>query len=200
VVATTTPFLRRGPYSESPTAEPSVSPSFRASLQTPQDKALHGIGYGNGLRVFVRYRTKPGASSGLASDAHPFLGCGMSISIFIVDDNSDIRAGIRRQLELSGFDVCGEAGDGIDALDKLSRVRPHLIILDMSMPRMNGVDTARELKYISPNVPVILYTEYADVFRGRQILPEGVSEVVAKGENLLERVVRSLEKTQPGPS
>jgi CheY-like chemotaxis protein len=124
----------------------------------------------------------------------------MSISIFIVDDNSDIRAGIRRQLELSGFDVCGEAGDGIDALDKLSRVRPHLIILDMSMPRMNGVDTARELKYISPNVPVILYTEYADVFRGRQILPEGVSEVVAKGENLLERVVRSLEKTQPGPS
>jgi CheY-like chemotaxis protein len=130
----------------------------------------------------------------------PFLGCGLPNSIFIVDDNSDIRAGIRRQLELSGFDVCGEARDGIDALDKLSRVRPDLIILDMSMPRMNGVDAARELKHICPDVPVILYTAFADVFRRKQVLPEGVSDVVAKGENLLDRVVRSLGKPQPSPS
>jgi two-component system chemotaxis response regulator CheY len=121
-------------------------------------------------------------------------------SIFIVDDSSDIRAGIRRQLEVSGFEVCGEAGDGIDALDKLSRLTPDLIILDMSMPRMNGVDAARQLKYMCPNVPVILYTAFADVFRRKQALPEGVSEVVAKGENLLDRVVRSLGTTQPSPS
>jgi CheY-like chemotaxis protein len=124
----------------------------------------------------------------------------MPRSIFIVDDSSDIRAGIRRQLEVSGFEVCGEAGDGIDALDKLSRLRPDLIILDMSMPRMNGVDAARQLKYMCPNVPVILYTAFADVFRRKQALPEGVSEVVAKGENLLDRVVRSLGTTQPSPS
>jgi len=124
----------------------------------------------------------------------------MPRSIFIVDDSSDIRAGIRRQLEVSGFEVCGEAGDGIDALDKLSRVRPDLIILDMSMPRMNGVDAARQLKHMCPNVPVILYTAFADVFRRKQALPEGVSEVVAKGENLLDRVVRSLGTTQPSPS
>ena len=117
----------------------------------------------------------------------------MPHSIFIVDDNSDIRAGIRRQLELSGFDVCGEARDGIDALDKLSRITPDLIILDMSMPRMNGVDAARELKHICPNVPVILYTAFADVFLRQQPVPEGVSEVVAKGENLLDRV-RSLAR------
>ena len=124
----------------------------------------------------------------------------MPRSIFIVDDSSDIRAGIRRQLEVSGFEVCGEAGDGIDALDKLSRLRPDLIILDMSMPRMNGVDAARQLKHMCPNVPVILYTAFADVFRRKQALPEGASEVVAKGENLLDRVVRSLGTTQPSPS
>jgi CheY-like chemotaxis protein len=124
----------------------------------------------------------------------------MPRSIFIVDDSSDIRAGIRRQLEVSGFEVCGEAGDGIDALDKLSRLRPDLIILDMSMPRMNGVDAARQLKHMCPNVPVILYTAFADVFRRKQAFPEGVSEVVAKGENLLDRVVRSLGTTQPSPS
>jgi CheY-like chemotaxis protein len=124
----------------------------------------------------------------------------MPHSVFIVDDNSDIRAGIRRQLEISGFEVCGEADDGIDALDKLSRVRPDLIILDMSMPRMNGIDAARELKQICPNVPVILYTAFADIFRRKQALPEGVSAVVAKGENLLDPVVRSLGKMQPGPS
>jgi CheY-like chemotaxis protein len=124
----------------------------------------------------------------------------MPRSIFIVDDSSDIRAGIRRQLEVSGFEVCGEAGDGIDALDKLSRLRPDLIILDMSMPRMNGVDAARQLKHMCPNVPVILYTAFADVFRRKQSLPEGVSEIVAKGENLLDRVVRSLGTTPPSPS
>jgi two-component system, chemotaxis family, chemotaxis protein CheY len=124
----------------------------------------------------------------------PFRGVGLPNSIFIVDDNSDIRAGIRRQLELSGFEVCGEAGGGIDALDRLSRVRPDLIILDMSMPRMNGVDAARELKHICPNVPVILYTAFADVFCRKQVLPEGVSYVVAKGENLLDRVIQSLQK------
>ena len=124
----------------------------------------------------------------------------MPRSIFIVDDSFDIRAGIRRQLEVSGFEVCGEAGDGIDALDKLSRLRPDLIILDMSMPRMNGIEAARELKHICPNVPVILYTAFADVFRRKQALPEGVSAVVAKGENLLDPVVRSLGKMQHGPS
>jgi CheY-like chemotaxis protein len=124
----------------------------------------------------------------------------MPRSIFIVDDSSDIRAGIRRQLEVSGFEVCGEAGDGIDALDKLSRLRADLIILDMSMPRMNGVDAARQLKHMCPNVPVILYTAFADVFRRKQALPEGVSEIVAKGENLLDRVVRSLGTTPPSPS
>jgi CheY-like chemotaxis protein len=124
----------------------------------------------------------------------------MPRSIFIVDDSSDIRAGIRRQLEVSGFEVCGEADDGIDALDKLSRLRPDLIILDMSMPRMNGVEVARELKHICPDVPVILYTAFADLFRRKQALPEGVSEIVAKGENLLNHVVRSLGTTQPSPS
>jgi two-component system, chemotaxis family, chemotaxis protein CheY len=48
----------------------------------------------------------------------------MPNSIFIVDDSLEIRAGIRRQLERSGFEVCGEAHDGLDALDKLSKVRP----------------------------------------------------------------------------
>lgn len=124
----------------------------------------------------------------------------MSNSIFIVDDNSDIRTGIRRQLELSGFDVCGEARDGIDALDKIPRVRPDLIILDMSMPRMNGVDAARELKHICPNVPMILYTAFADVFRGSRAIPEGVSEVVAKGENLLDRVRSLARSSAPKPS
>ena len=124
----------------------------------------------------------------------------MPRSIFIVDDSSDIRAGIRRQLEVSGFEICGEAGDGIDALDKLSRLRPDLIILDMSMPRMNGVDAARQLKHMCPNIPVILYTAFADVFRRKEALPEGVSEIVAKGENLLDRVVRSLGTTPPSPS
>jgi DNA-binding NarL/FixJ family response regulator len=65
---------------------------------------------------------------------------------------------------------------------------------------MNGVDAARELKHLCPDVPVILYTAFADLFRGQGTIPEGVSQVVAKGENLLDRVVRLLGKTQQGLS
>lgn len=60
--------------------------------------------------------------------------------ILIVDDHEHIRKIIRNVLEReSGFEVCGEAIDGYDAIEKAQELRPDLILLDMSMPRMNGI-------------------------------------------------------------
>jgi two-component system, NarL family, response regulator EvgA len=118
----------------------------------------------------------------------------MLYRVFIVDDNPSVRSGIRRLLETSGFEICGEACDGLDAVERAPEINPDLIILDVSMPRMNGLDAARKLHGIHPNVPILLNTSHAAVIRSEARLPDGVTAVVDKRENLLHRVLQLLPK------
>lgn len=142
----------------------------------------------------VRLRTESGALQ--RSAVTPWLpGGGMLYRVFIVDDNASVRTGIRKLLETSGFEICGEASDGLDAVERAPEINPDLIILDVSMPRMNGLDAARKLHDIHPNVPILLNTSHAAVVRSESILPEGVADVVDKRENLLHRVLQLLPKS-----
>jgi DNA-binding NarL/FixJ family response regulator len=118
----------------------------------------------------------------------------MLYRVFIVDDNPRVRTGIRALLETSGFEVCGEAFDGLDAVEHAAEINPDLIILDVSMPRMNGLDAARKLRDIHPHVPILLNTVHAAVIRSEDSLPEGVNAVVDQRENLLHRVLQLLPK------
>jgi DNA-binding NarL/FixJ family response regulator len=114
--------------------------------------------------------------------------------VFIVDDNPTVRTGIRTLLETSGFEICGEASDGLDEAERAPEINPDLIILDISMPRMNGLDAARKLRDIHPNVPILLNTAHAAVIRSEPTLPEGATDVVDQRENLLRRVLQLLPK------
>jgi two-component system, NarL family, response regulator EvgA len=118
----------------------------------------------------------------------------MQHRVFIVDDNPSVRSEIRAQLEASGFAVCGEAFDGLDALEQASQLNPDLIILDLSMPRMNGLDAARKLHTICPDAPILLNTMHSAVIRSEASLPEGITAVVDKRENLLRRVLQLLSR------
>jgi CheY-like chemotaxis protein len=120
--------------------------------------------------------------------------------VLIVDDNPSVRTQIRAQLEASGLAVCGEAFDGLNAVEQAPVLRPDLIILDLSMPRMNGLDAARELRSICPNVPIVLNTIHSAVIRAEVSLPEGITEVVDKREDLLHRVLKLLPKSDSGSS
>jgi CheY-like chemotaxis protein len=117
--------------------------------------------------------------------------------VFIVDDNPSVRSEIRAQLESSGFAVCGEAFDGLNAIEQAPALSSDLIILDLSMPRMNmnGLDAARELRSSCPRVPILLNTTHSAVIRSEESLPEGISDVVDKRENLLPRVLQLLPKS-----
>jgi DNA-binding NarL/FixJ family response regulator len=119
----------------------------------------------------------------------------MAHRIFIVDDNPSVRRGIRTLLETSGFEICGEAADGLDAVERAPEINPDLIILDVATPRMNGLDAARKLHDIHPHVPILLNTLHAAVIRSEPTLPEGVTDVVDKRENLLHRVFQLLPKS-----
>ena len=92
-----------------------------------------------------------------------------------------------------GFKVCGEAVDGIDALEKASHLNPDLIILDISIPRMNGLQTARELRARMFRAPIVLFTWYADVVQPDDVEDAGISAVVSKSNPAaLQRHVTSL--------
>jgi CheY-like chemotaxis protein len=115
--------------------------------------------------------------------------------VFLVDDHPSVRTGIRALLETSGFEICGEASDGLDAVERAPEVNPDLIILDVSMPRMNDLDAGRKLRDIHPHVPILLNTVHAAVIRAEVSLPESVTAVVDKRENLLHRVLQLLPKS-----
>jgi two-component system nitrate/nitrite response regulator NarL len=89
--------------------------------------------------------------------------------------------------------MCSQAVDGGDAVAKARRFHPDLIILDLSMPVMNGIDTARILHREMPNVPIILYTLYAQAIQQAEATAVGISRVVPKTELMsLVRHARDL--------
>jgi two-component system response regulator MprA len=111
--------------------------------------------------------------------------------VLIVDDNPLVRKAIRHHLTAAGVEICVEAVDGFDALEKVPAVHPTLVILDLVMPRLGGLEAAKRLRKLRPCPPVILLTLHAEVFRA-QPLPEGVDLVIAKGDPLVPSVLAML--------
>jgi DNA-binding NarL/FixJ family response regulator len=121
----------------------------------------------------------------------------MSKHILIVDDSDTCRKITRLFLESQlGLEVCGEAIDGVDAIEKAMALKPDLVVLDLAMPRMNGVEAAAELRARMPKVPIVLFTMYDDVVGHALALSAGASIVVSKpqgGWKLIECVQGLLQ-------
>ena len=102
-------------------------------------------------------------------------------SVLIVDDYPAVRSAIRIGLErYSGFSVCGEAVDGVDAIEKATKLKPDFILLDLSMPRMNGMETAAALKRMMPNVVIVAFTMYAELLGQSVPSTVGIDAVIDK--------------------
>jgi DNA-binding NarL/FixJ family response regulator len=87
----------------------------------------------------------------------------MPKNILIADDNAGVRALIRTYLEMqTEFEVCGEATDGVDAIEKIKELKPDLILLDLVMPKMNGAEVASIIKRTMPTVPIILFSVHGE--------------------------------------
>jgi len=111
----------------------------------------------------------------------------MPKSILIVDDSPQIRKLMRSYFASeSDFEVCGEAVDGLDAIEKFAELDPDLIILDASMPRMNGLEAARVLRSMDGEVPIILFTMHAESLSGSDASDTGITSVVSKLTSISE--------------
>jgi DNA-binding NarL/FixJ family response regulator len=105
-------------------------------------------------------------------------------SVLIVDDSAVMRSALRRLFKPhKEFEILGEAVNGEDALDKARSFRPDLIILDLSMPKMNGLEAARRLKQILPDVRLMLYTSHFGTDVAKLAEAAGINRVVCKAES-----------------
>ena len=106
-------------------------------------------------------------------------------SVLIADDQAMIRQTLCYLfVSQQDFEVCGEAENGLEAVEMAQVLRPDLILLDLSMPMMNGIEAACELKRLMPMVPIIVFSEYSDVFSEREARSRGISGIVSKTEHL----------------
>ena len=87
---------------------------------------------------------------------------------------------VRHMFEAHGYRICGEAENGKEGIEKAKQLHPDLIVLDLSMPVMNGLEAAHILSRTMPSIPLILYSNYADILRGKDARSAGLSAVVSK--------------------
>jgi DNA-binding NarL/FixJ family response regulator len=110
-------------------------------------------------------------------------------SILIVDDSASARVAIRAAIEsCTSFQVCGEATDGVEAIEKGPELNPDLVIMDLAMPEMNGVVAANLLKKKIPEIPIVLFTIYADELRNSLSTAFGVTMVLSKTDGFVPLV------------
>jgi two-component system, NarL family, response regulator NreC len=105
----------------------------------------------------------------------------MSIRILLVDDHGILRAGLRALLSPEpGFDVVGEVADGLEAVELAKRLNPDVILMDISMPGLGGLDATRQILSISPQMRVLLLTVHEDYSLVREAIKVGAAGYILK--------------------
>lgn len=102
------------------------------------------------------------------------------MKVLIVDDLSFMRSVIGDMLNASGFTVIGEAVDGLDAVNKFKSLKPDIIILDITMPVMDGLEALEEIKKIDPQSTIVMCSSMSDQDNIIRAIQLGASDFVVK--------------------
>ena len=117
-----------------------------------------------------------------------------TISILIVDDHEVVRNGIRSYLEtIKDFEVVGEADSGEMAVQMVSELIPDIVLLDLIMPGMDGVETTRQIKQITPRTQVVVLTSYHEDVHIFPALKAGAISYILK-DMKMEKLVEALQR------
>jgi DNA-binding NarL/FixJ family response regulator len=109
------------------------------------------------------------------------------ISVFLVDDVPELRELIRYGIEEDpAFEVVGEAGDGRSAIEGISESRPAAVLLDLSMPDMNGLEAIPEIRSRQPEVAIIVFSGYSATKMAPKARERGADGYVEKGTPIAE--------------
>jgi len=103
--------------------------------------------------------------------------------VLLVDDHMIVREGIKKViLSLQDFEVAGTASDGFEAIRKVKSLRPDIVIMDVGMPNLDGVQATHEIKKLNKRIKVIIFTMYADMTHAVSLYKEGISGYVLKSD------------------
>lgn len=126
----------------------------------------------------------------------------MPCSILIVDDSPVIRRLLRSCVEKNiEWQVCGEAENGKEAVDKVKELRPNVVILDLQMPVMNGLEAARQITTLAPDSVMVMFTMHDTGSLRSEAHAAGIRDVVSKTDHFTERLVFALKnalESSPG--
>jgi DNA-binding NarL/FixJ family response regulator len=119
----------------------------------------------------------------------------MPSKILIVDDSSVVRSHIRSAIEeRTNWSVCGEAENGKIAVALVGELRPHLVILDLTMPVMNGLDAAREISKIAPGTPMVMFTMHEPNGLRRDAERVGIKHIFSKEKGFGNDVLEAMRE------
>ena len=108
----------------------------------------------------------------------------MSQGILIADDSRNVRQAVHNYLAERNFHVCGEAVDGQDAIEKARELEPELVLLDLAMPKTNGIAVASALKDMIPGVRIVLFTMYSEAVNKAFASLDSVDAMVDKADGM----------------
>jgi two-component system response regulator NreC len=103
------------------------------------------------------------------------------IRVLLAEDMAIVRAGLRLLLEEAGLTVSGEAGSGREALERVAQDRPDLVLMDITMPDMDGLEATRRLRAAHPNLPILVLTIHEDTQLFFRLLEAGANGYLVKG-------------------
>jgi len=118
--------------------------------------------------------------------------------LVLADDHSVVRRGLRALLEAEpSFTVIGEAGDGLEAAELVERLQPDVLVLDLMMPSLNGLEVTRRIKRRSPHTRVVILSMYADEAYVVEALRAGAEAYVLK-ESTADELVQAIHEAAAG--
>jgi DNA-binding NarL/FixJ family response regulator len=122
----------------------------------------------------------------------------MTVRVLVVDDHPAFRKALTSALNMvEGFEVAGEAGGGVAACEGADQLEPDVILMDLSMPDLSGIDAMKQIHETKPDMPVVILTAHADPGVEREAREAGASGFLAKGIGLDDLVIVLHEAAEP---
>jgi two-component system, NarL family, response regulator DegU len=121
----------------------------------------------------------------------------MTVRLLLADDHTMVRQTMRRSMEDEGFTIVGEAGDGEEAVRLAAELEPEVVLMDVSMPVLDGVDATRRIRTAQPDVQVVMLTMHVDTDVVRRAISAGAVGYLTK-DSTVEEVIEAVRLAARG--